>query len=220
MIEEFALLAPLDVADRQKVLAAARRRKFPRDAVVFWAGDPGDSLHLVARGHVAAQINTPRGDVATVRILGPGEHFGELAIASPGPRNATMRALTPLETLVIGFEDFAALRRDPAIENVFVHALATEIRRLASALTDALYLTASDHLWKRLATVEAVFAGTREPTVLPLTQSMFATLAGVTRQTANKFLDEAESLGVVRRDARGTLAVTDRAALQERARLR
>ncbi len=131
-----------------------------------------------------------------------------------------MRALTPLETLVVGFDDFATLRRDPAIENVFVQALAAEIRRLANALTDALYLTASDHLWKRLATVEAAFAGTGEPTVLPMTQSMFATLAGVTRQTANKFLDEAESLGVVRRDARGTLTITDRAALQERARRR
>ena len=133
-MEEFALLEPLDVADRQKVLAAARRRKFPRDAVVFWAGDPGDSLHLVARGHVAAQINTPRGDVATVRILGPGEHFGELAIASPGPRNATMRALTPLETLVIGFEDFAALRRDPAIETRRVASCLADLRRRSTWL--------------------------------------------------------------------------------------
>ena len=217
---EFALLAPLGPADCQKVLAAARRRKYARDAVVFWAGDPGDSVHLIASGHVAVQINTPRGDVATVRIMGPGEHFGELAIVAPGPRSATMRALSPLETLVIGFEDFAKLRLDPAIEGVFVEALATEIRRLSAALTDALYLSASDHLWKRLAAVEAVFSSASEPTVLPLTQSMFATLAGVTRQTANKFLDEAESFGVVRRDARGAVTVVDRATLQERARVR
>ncbi len=217
---EYALLAPLTPPDRQRVLAAAQRRRFPREAAVFWAGDAGDSLHLVASGHVAAQITTPRGDVATVRILGPGEHFGELAMVSAGPRSATMIALSPVETLVIGFDDFAELRKDPNIERVFVEALAAEIRRLAGALTDALYLTSSDHLWKRLAAVEAVFAGADEETVLPLSQSMLATLAGVTRQTANKFLDEAERRGVIRRDTRGRVTVVDRAALHDRARVR
>ncbi len=217
---EFGLLAPLDPPERQRVLKAARRRKFPRDAVVFWAGDPGDSIHLIASGHVAVQINTMRGDVATLRVLGPGEHFGELALVSPGPRSATMRALSPLETLVIGFDDFAVLRQDVAIEQVFVTALATEIRRLAGSLTDALYLTSSDHLWKRLAAVDAVLGGDSDVIDLPLTQSMLATLAGVTRQTVNKFLDEAESLGIVRRDARGRVTIVDRAALQDRGRNR
>jgi CRP/FNR family cyclic AMP-dependent transcriptional regulator len=214
---EFGLLAPLDAPDRQRVLKAARRRKFTRDAVVFWAGDPGDSIHLIASGHVAVQINTMRGDVATLRVLGPGEHFGELALVSPGPRSATMRALSPLETLVIGFDDFAVLRQDPAIEQVFVTALATEIRRLAGSLTDALYLTSSDHLWKRLAAVDGVLGGDADAIDLPLTQSMLATLAGVTRQTVNKFLEEAEALGIVRRDARGKVTIVDRDALQDRA---
>ena len=131
-----------------------------------------------------------------------------------------MRALSPLETLVIGVDDFETLRRDPEIERVFVEALAIEIRRLSSALTDALYLSATDHLWKRLASVEAVFAGSADETALPLTQSMLATLAGVTRQTANKFLDDAESHGVIRRDARGRVTVIDRAGLHQRARVR
>jgi CRP/FNR family cyclic AMP-dependent transcriptional regulator len=210
---EYHLLAPLAPESRQRVLAAAHRRRFDRDATVFWVGDPGDSVYFVASGHVAAQITTPRGDVATVRIIGPGEHFGELAIVSPGPRSTTIRALTPAETLVIGHDDFARLREDPEIERVFVEALANEIRRLAGVLADALYLTASDNLWKRLAAVETLFAGASGETELPLTQSMLATLAGVTRQTANKFLDDVESRGVIRRDARGRVTVVDRAAL-------
>src|SRR5882724_6437623 len=50
------LLEPLSEADRRRVLAAAHRRRFPRDTVVFWAGDPGDSLHLIVSGHVAVEI--------------------------------------------------------------------------------------------------------------------------------------------------------------------
>ena len=48
--------------------------------------------------------------------------------------------------------------------------------------------------------------------MLPLSQGMIATLAGVTRQTANKFFDAAEAKGVIRRDARGRITVVDRAA--------
>jgi CRP-like cAMP-binding protein len=218
---EYALLAPLEPSQRREVLAATRRRRFARDEVLFWSGDPGDALHLLARGHVAAQITTPRGDVATVRVLGPGEHFGELALVSPGPRSSTIRALDDVETLVLQHEEFQELRRTPAIEEVFVTALGLEIRRLAAALTDALYLPATDHLWKRLAVVEDVFGSDGAATsVLPVTQSMLASLAGVTRQTANRFLDRAEAAGIIRRDRRGRIQVVDRDELRRRAAAR
>lgn len=216
----YDLLEPLAEPERRQVLAAAHRRRFARDEVVFWAGDPGDSVHLLAAGHVAVQVTTPRGDVATLRVLGPGEHFGELAIVSPGPRSATVRALDEVSTLVLHHADFQELRRVASIEDVLVTALAMEVRRLAGALTDALYLPAADHLWKRLAAVESIFAGESDVTVLPVTQSMLASLAGVTRQTANRFLEEAEAEGVVRRDRRGHLTVVDRAALARRAAVR
>lgn len=217
-VTEYQLLAGMPAPDRQRILAAARRRRFGRDEVVFWEGDPGDEVHLIASGHVACQITTARGDVATVRVLGPGQHFGELALVSPGPRSATIRALDTLETLVLRNQDFTALRADPAIEAGFVTLLAMEIRRLSGALTDALYLSATDHLWRRLAEVEAAFAGSAPETSLPLSQGTIATLAGVTRQTANKFFDAAEARGVIRRDTRGRITVVDRAALHERAR--
>jgi CRP-like cAMP-binding protein len=212
---EYQLLAALSVADRQRVLAAARRRRFARDEVVFWEGDPGHEVHLVASGHVACQITTARGDVATVRVLGPGQHFGELALVSPGPRSATIRALDPLETLVLHNDDFTALRADPTIEAAFVTLLAMEVRRLSGALTDALYLPAADRLWKRLAEVEEAFATSAPETPLPLNQGTIATLAGVTRQTANKFFDAAEARGVLRRDSRGRITVIDRDALRD-----
>lgn len=217
---EYTILASLAPAERQRVLAAARRRTFARDEVIFWEGDPGDSLHLIASGHVAVQNTTPRGDVATVRIVGPGTHFGELALVAPAPRSATLRALDRVETLVVTFDVFDRLRTDPQIERVLVEALAMEVRRLSIVLTDALYLSATDVLWKRLAEIEATFATAGAETELPLTQSTIATVAGVSRQTASKFFDDAERRGVIRRDGRGRVTVVDRDALHERAAAR
>ncbi|MFV0308828.1 MAG: cyclic nucleotide-binding domain-containing protein [Desertimonas sp.] len=50
----------------------AARRRFRRGEVVFHEGDPGDTVHLVDKGHVAVRVTTPVGDVATVRVVGPG----------------------------------------------------------------------------------------------------------------------------------------------------
>ena len=213
---DFALLRPLSPDERQRVLAIAHRRRFPRETVIFWEGDAGESIHLVEKGHVAAQITTAAGSSATVRVIGPGDHFGELALVSEGARSATMVAIDAVETRVIARADFEVLRADPKIEQVFVTALADEIRRLAGALTDALYLNANDHLWKRLADLDAVFNTGSDETQLPLTQAALATLAGVSRQTANKFVDSAEAAGIVRRDRRGHIVIVDRVGLTSR----
>ena len=127
-----------------------------------------------------------------------------------------MVALDAVETRVIARADFEVLRADPSIERVFVSALADEIRRLAGALTDALYLNANDHLWKRLADLDAVFNAGSDETQVPLTQAALATLAGVSRQTTNKFIDSAEADGVVRRDRRGHIVILDRVGLLAR----
>ena len=99
------LLAMLDDDEQQVVLAAARRRRFKRNEVVFHDGDPGDTLHLVVKGHFAIRITTPIGDQAIVRVFGPADYFGELAILSPGPRRGSAVSLDSGETLCLHRDD-------------------------------------------------------------------------------------------------------------------
>src|SRR3712207_4700128 len=77
---EWALLQHLAPEERRRLLAAGRSHHFARREVIFHEGDPGDSLHLVQRGHVAIRVTTPLGDVATFTVVGPGQTFGELAL--------------------------------------------------------------------------------------------------------------------------------------------
>ena len=50
--------------EREAILAAARRRSFDRDEVVFHEGDPADSLHLVVSGQLAVRGATAEGGTA------------------------------------------------------------------------------------------------------------------------------------------------------------
>ncbi len=207
------LLDMLDDDEQREVLAAARRRRFKRNEVVFHDGDPGDTLHLVVSGHFAIRITTPMGDQAMVRVFGPADYFGELAMLSEGPRRGSAVSLDGGETLSVRREDFQKLRSTrPRINDVLTDALVAEVRRLSAALIEALYVPVERRVWLRMIDLVDLYGGDA-PVAIPLTQDDIAQLAGTTRPTANRVLRAGEEQGVLQL-ARGRIEVHDRAALR------
>jgi predicted MFS family arabinose efflux permease len=70
------------------------------DAVVS-QGDTGDRVYLVASGELAVDVDGRPGG-----RLGPGDVFGEIALLKDVPRTATVRAVTGVELLTLGRDDF------------------------------------------------------------------------------------------------------------------
>jgi NADH dehydrogenase len=86
---------------------ATPRHYEPRE-VVFNEGDVGDSLFMILSGQVEVSKRLG-GEPRVIGTLGAGEYFGEMALLGRHPRNATTRALTPLDVLVLPGSDFSAL---------------------------------------------------------------------------------------------------------------
>jgi CRP/FNR family transcriptional regulator, cyclic AMP receptor protein len=211
------LLDILDDDEQREVLAATSRRRFKRNEVVFHDGDPGDTLHLVVSGYFAIRITTPLGDQAIIRVFGPADFFGELAMLSSGPRRGSAISLDSGETLSLHREDFQNLRATrPRINEVLTDALVTEIRRLSAALIEALYVPVERRVRLRLLDLVELYGG-NAPVVIPFTQDEVAQLAGTTRPTANRVLRACEERGVLQL-ARGRIEVNDPAALRRLAR--
>jgi CRP/FNR family cyclic AMP-dependent transcriptional regulator len=212
------LLESLDDAEQREVLAVMRRRRFKRNEVVFHHGDPGDTLHLVVHGYFAIRVTTPEGNQAMLRVFGPADFFGELAMLSPGQRRGTAVSLDSGETLSLHREDFQTLQTTrPRINDVLTGALVAEVRRLSSALIEALYVPVERRVLLRLLDLVELYGGGEAPVVIPLTQDDIAQLAGTTRPTANRVLRASEADGLLRL-ARGRVEVSDPAALGRRVR--
>jgi CRP/FNR family cyclic AMP-dependent transcriptional regulator len=214
MHDEFALLrgvAPEDVAE---LTERARRRRFAAGEVVFHAGDPADTLHLVRSGRFAVRITTEFGATATLNVVGPGGAFGELALLTPdAPRSATVAALEEAETLSIHQLDFTRLRaRRPQTDALLVGVLAARVRELSEQLVEALHIPAETRVRRRLLDVAAGYGE-----VVPLTQEELASLAGTSRATVNRVLREEQERGSVEL-SRGRTTLVDADALASRAR--
>jgi CRP/FNR family transcriptional regulator, cyclic AMP receptor protein len=217
---DWPLLTPLSEAERAALLKASRRRTFARGEVLFHEGDTGDSLYLVTRGHLAVRVSTPNGERATLNVVGPGSHVGELALvnrAGPHVRSATVVALEPVETRALSAHAFYELcDRHPRVQTLLVDLLATRVRQLSFRLLETMYLGLDRRLYRRLLFLADVYADGQAPGVIPLTQEQLADLVGGTRPTVNQVLQRLVDEGIVEL-GRGRLVVLDRDALADKA---
>jgi CRP-like cAMP-binding protein len=211
---KFDLLG-LEEPVRREVLAVAAWRRFDRGVVLFHEGEAGGSLHVLMRGRVAVRVMTPDGDTATLNVIGPGAAFGELSLLGPAAqRTATVQAIEPAQTLVLQRADFERLRRSyPSIDRLLVEYLAAQVRRLSERLTEALCFEARIRVLRRLLELDSVFE--RGP--VAVTQEEIATMAGTTRPTVNRVMQDLAEAGIVEL-ARGRFTVADPAALARAAR--
>lgn len=215
-VDDFSVLDVLDEEERRRVLASTTRRRFSRNEVIFHEGDPGNTLHLIDRGHVKISILSPLGDIATLAILGSGDFFGEQALlARESERTATATALSATQTLSLRSGDFDDLRqRNSQVAELLLSALAAQVRRLSSQVIEARYLPADARIARQLRAAVELFRANGEagPVDIPLSQEDLAQLAGTTRPTVNRFL---KSLGNAVEVGRGRVTVLDAAALPD-----
>lgn len=216
---KFELIAGLGDADRRSVLARMSRRSFRKGETLFHEGDPGDSLHLIEKGRVAIRPSTPAGDVVTLAILGPGQSFGEQALLAPDARRtASVVALEAVETRVLFRRDLDELRAtQPSIDRFLVEVLAGQVRRLSQRVLEALYEPADRRVMRRLAELAELYDDGGSPIVIGLRQDDLATMAGTTRSTTNRVLQQLVEAGVVW-VRRGRIEVHDVPALRTAAR--
>jgi len=88
------------IADVARLL---RARDYPARSVIMRRGQSGDCMFFIASGEVEVRLGP-----GTVR-LGPGEFFGEIALLTGGPRNATIVAAQPCTLLTLDIVDFRQL---------------------------------------------------------------------------------------------------------------
>jgi CRP/FNR family transcriptional regulator, cyclic AMP receptor protein len=215
---DWPVLAPVPAEDRRRLVARLGRRAYRRDEVIFHQGDPADTLHLIATGHVSVRVTLPGGEFVVLAILGPGDAFGELAlVGGPRSRGATVIALESCETLSLGRDQFERLRASyPGVNRFLVELLSARVDRLNGHLLEALYVPAERRVLRRLLDLCQLYDGDGQHVVIPVTQDMLASLAGTTRPTANQVLGRLAASQLVE-VSRGQILVLNRTELRRRA---
>jgi CRP/FNR family transcriptional regulator len=114
------------LSDREVEQIATRlaQRTFNEGQAITREGETGVGFFLILDGNAAVSIGgEPRG------TLGPGDHFGEIALIDDGPRSATIVAATDVRCVGMTAWDFKPfVERHPEIAWTLLQTLARRLR--------------------------------------------------------------------------------------------
>lgn len=107
MLRKVEFFSPLTIGQIEQVLPHIALYAYEPGETVFKQGEAGDAFYIVYKGTVS--INIKNGFLSfskTVAKLGEGSFFGEIALLSRDPRNATVVCEGPVELFVLVSGDF------------------------------------------------------------------------------------------------------------------
>ena len=178
-----------------------------RAVVIFSQGDPSGKIFYVQRGSVKLSVVSATGKEAVLGVLGPGQFFGEGALAGQPVRLATATTMSASRILAIPKQHMIRLLHEQhALSDRFIAHMLARNARLEEDLVDQLF-NASE---KRLARTLLLLARFGKPqgtrSVLPkISQEVLAEMVGTTRSRVNFFMNKFRKLGFI--DYNGSLTV-------------
>ena len=187
----------------------------PSGTVLFLAGDEAPGLFIVVTGRVKIVRESPSGREQVLNVIEAGNHFNLVPIFDGGPSPATAICLGEVELLLLPATPLRELtRRNPDLAMALLADAGRFLRHLVNLVDDLALHTVQGRVAHLL--LEQAEAADRGTPVLPLTQAEMAARLGTVREMVGRTLKTFESLGLIS-VARGTIAILDRAGLEEQA---
>jgi CRP/FNR family cyclic AMP-dependent transcriptional regulator len=194
----FSELTDGDIASLGRLTS---RRSFPKDTVVFFENEEGDSFFMILEGRIKVTILGDDGREVILSMLGPGDFFGEMALLDNEPRSATAIAVEETELLSLHRTDFQSVLTDNrSITTALIKVLTARLRRANHQISTLALLD----VYGRVARVIVDMAreeGRRlrdgRIAFRRATHQEIANRIGTTRETVTRMLKDLERQGLI-----------------------
>jgi serine/threonine protein phosphatase PrpC len=136
-LHRMPLFRHLTYQELVRVMNIVDVRDFAAGAKVIDEGEDGDEMFIVLTGTVGVHSGDTK-----IATLGPGQHFGEMALVDKVPRSASIKAAEDTKLMVMRRRDFFDIVRkdhDVAVKLLwsFLGVLTERLRRTSRDLGDA-----------------------------------------------------------------------------------
>jgi CRP/FNR family transcriptional regulator, cyclic AMP receptor protein len=129
LLSKVPLFAACTKAELEEIAALADEVRLPAGRKLIREGRRGREFFVLVEGSVEVTR-----DGETLRTLGDGDFFGEIALVSSVPRTSSVTATTPVRVLVITDRAFQDLLQDaPSMSFKVLQALAERLETVSRA---------------------------------------------------------------------------------------
>ena len=196
-------------------LDSIRKRTFERAAergeTILLEDEPAKVLFFVVSGAVKLFKTSTGGKEQILRIVHPGESFGDVPLFDNGLNPVSAQAMAPVSLYGIRKGDLEnILQEHPRVVLNVIRVLASQVRHFMSLVEDLSFKRVID----RVAKILLEYAGDDTGSRPKLTQQEMAAMAGTAREMIGRSLKALEEDGVIRLD-RHRIIITNGEALKQ-----
>lgn len=151
---------------------------------LFHEGDRGNAMYLMAQGVLQIFRTSAEGKDVVIKLLGPGEIFGEVVLFERDSFPASAMALTAAEVFLIPKRQLHCLLDQEGFRNDFIAMLLAKQRYLA----DRIFSLSAMDVEARLLRFLRESYGEREEYSVDITKKDVAAAIGVLPETLSRLL--------------------------------
>ena len=203
--------------DLEVLAELAVSRQFSRQAAIFWERKEAQGFYLLVTGLVKLVKSSPDGKEYIIRLVQPGETFGEAVVFAETPYPATAIALEDCQTLFFPGKPFLQyLAASPALARNMLATLSRLLYHLTKQLEDVSLKEVSARLARYLLERCTETNGRIAPGLafeLPTTKTHLAAYLGTISETLSRTLARFKSLGAIEVE-KGKITINDPQLLQ------
>ena len=125
MVQKIRFFANMNTGVLEKILNRINYYHCRKGDKICRQGDPGDAFYVVSEGKLAVTVREGFLFSKTLAHFGPGDCFGEMALLTREPRNATVTCEEDSKVFALLVDNFDQVLADNP-------AFAAEIKRIAA----------------------------------------------------------------------------------------
>jgi CRP-like cAMP-binding protein len=204
-LRKVPLFSSLSIQDLNEIISISRQKTYVKGDVIINQGDEGSLLFVLLSGTVKISLLDSHGKEIIIRRLYKDNFFGEMSLLDGQKRSTTVTALEDTKALIIYRNEFNQLIKQKP--HVVLEILATLNRRLRTATEKIASLKFLD-AWGKVAEVllnlyshidgDKNNAGGIGRSNLIHSREDMAKIAGISRETFARTLNEFENSGYIR----------------------
>jgi len=218
-MSEVDIFADLEDHEMAAIAAAAPMRQFSPGELLYSPPQRMETLFILKEGRVRIFRLSTDGRALTTAIITPGTIFGEMLLLGQQMHDNFAEALDDVTVCVMSRSDVQRfLLSDARIAARITGILGSRVSQLERRLSDTVFKSVP----QRIASTLCLLADDEHQGLLgrgiqiQLTHEQVAALAGTSRETTTKILNEYADRGLVRL-GRGRITITDLSRLAEEA---
>jgi CRP-like cAMP-binding protein len=190
------LFSHLGGPELTRLAGVVRERHYPKNSMVLFADDPGDTLFIVLKGQVKVVLVGEDGREVILSILKDGDFFGEMALIDDRPRSANVIATTASDMLVLRRVDFQqCLEASPRIALGLLQELSRRLRFADDKIGGLVLLDVNGRVARLLLQLADEHGGEGIPRTA--THHTLAQMVGSSRETVSRTLRELQEQGLI-----------------------